>query len=106
MGSAAIFAALRSSGRALPASSRTFFTSRTSASSSQFDDAMIRRALMTIARLEKRMNGRFTALERRMNDRFTALERRMNGRFTKLERRTNRRFASVDARFDAVDARS
>jgi hypothetical protein len=69
------------------------------------DDAMIRRARMTIARLEKRMNGRFTALERRMNDRFTALERRMNGRFTKLERRTNRRFASVDARFDAVDAR-
>src|SRR5438034_1106173 len=92
------------------------FTSRGSASSSQFDDAMIRRARMTIDRLKKRMDGRFTALERRvngrftelerrMNGRFTELERRMNGRFTKLERRTNRRFASVDARFDDVDAR-
>src|SRR5207247_7288376 len=81
------------------------FTSRGSASSSQFDDAMIRRARMTIDRLKKRMDGRFTALERRVNGRFTELERRMNGRFTKLERRTNRRFASVDARFAAVDAR-
>src|SRR5437867_6644572 len=92
-----------------PREFRNIFTSRGSASSSQFDDAMIRRARMTIDRLKKRMDGRFTALERRvngrftelerrMNGRFTELERRMNGRFTKLERRTNRRFASVDAR--------
>ncbi len=51
---------------------------------------MIRRARMTIDRLKKRMDGRFTALERRVNGRFDAVDAR---------------FAAVDARFDAVDAR-
>jgi len=57
--------------------------SRHRASSSHFDDAMIRLPRMTIASLEKRMDGRFTH----------------------LDRRTNRRFDAIDARFDAVDAR-
>jgi chromosome segregation ATPase len=82
-----------------------------SASSSHFDDAMIRRARMTIAQLMKRMDAGFKTFEQRMTSRFDAVDARfeaVDARFDAVDARSDAvdaRFDALDARFDAVDKR-
>jgi len=66
----------------------TFYQTSPSASSSHFDDAMIRnpRRRMTVAQLKERMDARFNAVDRRFNA-------------------IDKRFEAVDQRFDQLAVR-
>ena len=70
---------------------------RPSASSSHFDDAMIRLPRMTIAKLKQSMDRRFTRLDRRLQRRFAAIDQRFES--------IDRRFDAVERRFDNLQAR-
>jgi hypothetical protein len=87
---ARIICNLRGAATALPRVSGTILDLSGAASSSHEDDAMIRRARMTIASLSKRIDSRFRRAEKRTAARFDAVDAR---------------FEAVDARFDGVDRR-
>jgi chromosome segregation ATPase len=84
---------------------RTFRELDRTASSSQFDDAMMRALRMTVAALHKRMNKRFSRLGRRIDERFKAADARIDARFKAADARFDARFKAADARFDGMDAR-
>jgi chromosome segregation ATPase len=83
---------------------RAISTIAREASSSHCDDAMIRRARMTLTRFKTLMDRRFTRLERALRSHvadtgthFTSVD----ANFAAIDVR----FAAVDTRFDAVDTR-
>jgi exonuclease VII small subunit len=80
---------------------RTFRELDRTASSSQFDDAMMRALRMTVAALHQRMNKRFSRLGRRIDARFKAADARFDARFKAADARFDARFRAADARFDA-----
>jgi chromosome segregation ATPase len=93
-----------------------FSADRIAASSSQFDDAMIRNrsGRMTVAQLKQRMDQRFNAVDKRFksNDRrFSSIDHRFDAidqRFDAVDQRfdaVDQRFNAVDQRFNAVDRR-
>ena len=93
------------------ASFRTISRARPRASSSHWDDAMMRRVRMTIAALGKRIDARFKRADGRTRARFDSVDARfdtVDARFDAVDARFNAvdaRFDAVDARFNAVDAR-
>ncbi len=54
-----------------------------------------------IARLEERMDQRFSAMEQRFDQRFVAMEERFDQRFTAMEQR----IARMEGRFDRMEER-
>ena len=95
-----VFSAMRARlGADVQAIFRTFRELNRTASSSQFDDAMMRALRMTVAALHQRMNKRFTRLGRRIDARFKAVDERIDARF----KAADARFDAADARFDTMD---
>jgi hypothetical protein len=66
---------------------------------------MIRRARMTIAHLQKRMDVRFKTLDRRLSRRFASVGARFDGidaRLDRMDRHMDARFDSMGAKLDAL----
>src|SRR5437016_4830797 len=75
-----------------PLAFRMFPHLNSTASSSHFDDAMMRAPWMTVDALHRRVNRRFTRLGRRIDVRFKESDQRIDARFKESDQRIDARF--------------
>jgi len=88
---------------------RTFRELDRTASSSQFDDAMMRALRMTVAALHKRMNKRFSRLGRRIDAQFKAADARFDGmdaRFGMMDRQLREILRRIESLAEKLDSKT